>query len=136
MGERYAAADRPDDRCRGQRRGARQPREPARAAARLVRRLRPDGGAARRPGGAGGARAPRRARRRAHCEGCSAGRLRDHPGARGARRSTVRRMLRNLDWLLLAATVLLVAFGMVALASATVSLGGPWSYIKTRLFPP
>jgi len=46
----------------------------------------------------------------------------------------VRRMLRDLDWLLLAATLLLVAFGMVALASATVSLGGPWSYIKTRLF--
>src|SRR3989304_1298658 len=122
------------DRGVEQRRQDRQRREPSRAAARLVRRLRPDGGAARRPGGARGARAPRRARRRAHCEGRAAGRLRDHPDPRGARRLTVKRMLRDLDWLLLAATVLLVAFGMVALASATVSLGGPWSYIKTRLF--
>jgi rod shape determining protein RodA len=46
----------------------------------------------------------------------------------------MRRLLRDLDLPLLAITVALVAFGLVVLASATVSLGGPWAYIRTRFF--
>jgi len=46
----------------------------------------------------------------------------------------VRRNLRDLDLALLVCTVALIAFGMVVLASATTSLGGPWDYLKTRLF--
>ncbi len=46
----------------------------------------------------------------------------------------MRRYLRDLDLALVVTTVLLIAFGMVVLASATASLGGPWSYLKTRLF--
>ena len=45
----------------------------------------------------------------------------------------MRRVLRGLDVPLLVATVLLVAFGLVALASAAVPLGGPWAYVRTRL---
>ncbi len=46
----------------------------------------------------------------------------------------MRRLLRGLDPILIISTLLLVAFGLVMLASATASLGGPWTYIKTRLF--
>ncbi|MDQ7849243.1 MAG: rod shape-determining protein RodA [Armatimonadota bacterium] len=45
----------------------------------------------------------------------------------------MRRVLRALDMPLLVTTGLLVAFGLVALASAAVPLGGPWAYVRTRL---
>jgi len=46
----------------------------------------------------------------------------------------VKRLLRDLDVPLLVITLLLVGYGMILLASATASLGGPWGYIRTRLF--
>ncbi|MBI3975951.1 MAG: rod shape-determining protein RodA [Armatimonadetes bacterium] len=46
----------------------------------------------------------------------------------------MRRLLRDLDGILLGTTILLIAVGLVVLASATASLGGPGPYLKTRLF--
>ncbi len=45
----------------------------------------------------------------------------------------MRRILAKTDLVLVVTTVLLIAVGLVVLASATVSLGGPWVYIKARL---
>jgi len=46
----------------------------------------------------------------------------------------VRRVLRDVDGVLLGTTILLIAVGLVVLASATASLGGPAEYVRTRLF--
>ncbi len=46
----------------------------------------------------------------------------------------MRRILRDLDGVLLATTVALIGVGLVVLASATASLGGPGQYLRTRLF--